>query len=185
LKNKNTSLEKEVLFLKDNENEREKEKRKNNIEIHGIPKVNNEDLPEVIINVAKKLDIKLNKDNIVKCFRIRAFNSEKVKNDKHNEPILVSLNQFSLKEAFMKKRKSKCFSNEIIKDASIVSRLYINENLTPTNRLLFKEVRNFRKQHDYKFLWTNSGNILIRKTEDSKVIYIKNFETLNSLKNSL
>ena len=90
------------------------------------------------------MNIPLKNEDIDKCYRLKSYKNPK--NEKATDSVLVSFNSLKSKEAFMKNRKNKFFSNDIITDPSAISRIYINENLTSTDKLLFKEVRDFRKE---------------------------------------
>jgi hypothetical protein len=46
-----------------------------------------------------------------------------------------------------------------------VNHIYISESLTPRNRTLFNECLKFKKEHNYKFIWTQNGHIYLRKIE--------------------
>ena len=61
------------------------------------------------------------------------------------------------------------------------SRLYINESLILKSRELLKEVKAFKRDYYFKFVWTKQGKVLSRKeaSPSSKVIAffsIKEFE---------
>ena len=53
---------------------------------------------------------------------------------------------------------------------SEAKKIYINESLTQKNKELFKDCLKFKKDHSYKFLWTNAGKIFLRRDADSPVI---------------
>ena len=52
---------------------------------------------------------------------------------------------------------------------SVDKKIFINESLTPKNKELFKDCLTFKKDNNYKFLWTNAGKILLRRNADSPV----------------
>ena len=54
-------------------------------------------------------------------------------------------------------------------------KIFINENLTPRNKELFKVCLRFKKDNSYKFLLTNAGKIFLRRNADSPVIPINSF----------
>ena len=53
---------------------------------------------------------------------------------------------------------------------SEAKKIYINESLTQKNKELFKDCLKFKKDHSYKFLWTNAEKIFLRRDADSPVI---------------
>ena len=48
------------------------------------------------------------------------------------------------------------------------SRIYINESLTPYRKRLFNRILEFKRTHNYKYLWTNNGRIMLRESESSQ-----------------
>ena len=53
-------------------------------------------------------------------------------------------------------------------------RLFINENLTQLRKKLFWKAKQRVKDADFRFIWTNNGNIYVRKSESSNSIPIQN-----------
>ena len=53
------------------------------------------------------------------------------------------------------------------------NRIYINENLTATNRELFKDCLKVKKDFNYRFIWTH-GRIFLWKDSASPVIMVSN-----------
>ena len=59
--------------------------------------------------------------------------------------------------------------------------LYINEHLTLSNKILYKEVRAAAKAKNYKFFWTKNGSIFVRKSDTSRVLLIKNKDGIRDM----
>ena len=47
-----------------------------------------------------------------------------------------------------------------------VNHIYIPESLTPRTRAPFNECLKFKKEHNYKYIWTQNGRIYLRKNGD-------------------
>lgn len=62
--------------------------------------------------------------------------------------------------------------------------IYIRENLTSKSSFLFKQARDFRKQFNFKFVWTKNGQIFLRKNEAEKIINVVNEEVIHNLKSN-
>lgn len=60
-------------------------------------------------------------------------------------------------------------------------RLYFNENLTRTNRELFRFARVRGKEKGFKFIWTGNGKILAKKCEGAPVIRIDKLSDLEKI----
>lgn len=50
--------------------------------------------------------------------------------------------------------------------------IYVNEQMTSTNRDLFFKARNAVKEVGYKFIWFKNNKIFVRKNEGSKVFAV-------------
>lgn len=59
--------------------------------------------------------------------------------------------------------------------------IYVAEYLPPSSRRLFFAAREFAKLKEFKFCWTNNGNVFLRKNEGDKQILIKTEQTLREL----
>ena len=66
-----------------------------------------------------------------------------------------------------------------VPESSTVShrlRIYINENLTPYRKRLFNRILEFKRTHNYKYLWTNNGRIMLRESESSQPQWFVSYE---------
>ena len=61
----------------------------------------------------------------------------------------------------MEKRK---LDNAIFRDLN-ANKVFLNENLTKSSRILLGHARRFRKEKSFKYAWVN-GIIRIRKSDD-------------------
>ena len=144
--------------------------RINNIEIVGLPPVDDQIEEEVILEALNNLnDINITSNDIDishpipskrrdgKSVHVVKFVSRKVKNTILNG-----------------KKQSRDFK---FKDNTI----YINDHLAPNNRRLFAAALIKTCELDYKYLWTRNGYVYMRKSDNSQILHINNDETLNSL----
>lgn len=80
-----------------------------------------------------------------------------------------------LKESKKAKPKVSCFTRES-KDTGSV---YVNEQLSQHNKLLFYNANKIRKEKQYKYLWISEGNILLKKTEEAtRTIRVRSLEDM-------
>jgi len=86
-------------------------------------------------------------------------------------PIIVRFISRKKRNALFKARKN-------FKDAKFdflsSKGVFLNENLTPTNRQLLFQANKKRKDNQWKYLWTSNGRIFARKSDNSSSIQIKN-----------
>lgn len=59
--------------------------------------------------------------------------------------------------------------------------IFVNEHLTRQNKILFKETRTVARSKGYSFVWSQNGNILVRKYQTSKIIQIAELSSLDEL----
>lgn len=72
-----------------------------------------------------------------------------------------------------KKKKHMFFASDIGFPQYNNRKLFFRDHLTSFRLSLYREARQIKLSHNYKYLWVSDGNILFRKTEGSKVIRIQ------------
>lgn len=61
------------------------------------------------------------------------------------------------------------------------SNVYIQENLTKSDRALLWEAREWAKRTNYQYVWYRNGNVLVRKRDREQVHVIRSFDDLQKL----
>ena len=61
----------------------------------------------------------------------------------------------------------------------------IYDHLTPRLQHLLSEANKFKTAHQFQYSWAKNGQILLRKTHESRVIKLKSVKDLSRLTNSL
>lgn len=175
----------------------------NKLQINAIPYTDGEDLLDVIRKIGNKLRITIVNSDISDIRRIKhkrqprsqrptnndiaANNNESHASDpsgvlNSDGPIIV--------EFFSKVIRNKIIStyrknNKIFFDDNKQQKFFINEYLSSYNRQLFFKAKAFIKEHNFKYLWTRDGEILLKKTEGGKVIHINRFTDFTSMDNGM
>jgi Skp family chaperone for outer membrane proteins len=153
-------------------NAQEQYSRNRNIELANVEQLESENIEQIILNIAEKLNIELDARDIDAVHRLPT----KVK--KGSDKIIVQFTTRKTRDSFLEKRK------EFIKSSDITSgqrdlRVYINENLSPFNRELLWKTKLKAKDKDIKFVWVKNGRILAKKDEGSNRVYrIESFKDL-------
>ena len=62
-----------------------------------------------------------------------------------------------------------------------MNHLFINENLTQRRKHLFWQAKQKVKELNYEYIWTNNGQIFVRKNENEDKILAKTENDLNKL----
>ncbi|KAF6212291.1 hypothetical protein GE061_012813 [Apolygus lucorum] len=156
-----TKCQSDIEEMKTKSNELEQQTRENIIEIVGVPSSPNEDL----IDIMKKIGVGINlvvKDEMVSdIYRTRP---------NMNLPgiIIVEFVRKIDKRALLLAAKSKELTTHLIglQTDQPNSKIYINNSLTYINRRLLKAAKDFKNEHNYRFVWVKNGKIMLKKSED-------------------
>lgn len=171
------NLEKEFQAFKININNREQLSFANNIAVSGIPYTKNENVSEIIKAIANTLNINLKYDDIQHAFRTKA-------NDNKDSKIVTRFNNINIKEAIMNELKLRFKNKQPLKANQINNvlpdkLLYINHELTATNRKMFWLTKQSAEECKWKYVWSRSSGIYVRKNYGDSAIKI---QTINDLK---
>lgn len=152
--------------------------------IHGVPKQKSADLPDIIINIAKILNVNIDKTSIKS---IRTING---KNQLNTTPIIVAeVQNCELKNELCNKYKTNgpLIVTQIIKNnnnpATEHCKVYINDYLCSYYKKLLEETKKLKQDYNVKFVWVKNGNIYARKNENEVSYRIKNYNDLNAYQN--
>lgn len=157
--------------LQTNINSTEQYSRRCNMEIHGIPTANDENLKTTMNDLATKLDIHChNPVDVVACHRLRSRREGAA-------PIMVQFSSVSVKEHWMAARKKLA----TLPRSGNQQRIYFNENLTRTNKDLFWQARTMGREKSYKFVWVKNATIFAKKDENSPPVRIASARDLERI----
>lgn len=183
LEKQNNYLYNEVEKLRYGLNQLDNYGRRFNLEIHNVEESQNEDVPEILENLAKVIKVQFKPSDIGVAHRLpKAPNSK----SKRPAPLLVQFTRKDTRNNWMASKKKVDVISKNIKEGNSESPIYFNENLSPDTKKLFLEARYFAKLHGYH-CWTSNGNVLVRKKTDimsgkrPPAIPIRNIEMLQKL----
>lgn len=143
-----------------------------NLIINGIPKIEQEDIKEVVTKLFTYMGMTAGSDIIESTWRIHN------KND--SPPIIVRLKNRSDKNKILKLRKINNGESEgkslFAKDFGYNSdkQIFINEELTQPTRKLLNDAKKQLKNKNFKFIWITDGKVLAKKNESAKTHFIRN-----------
>lgn len=168
----NMKLNNEIDSLKIKIDELEQYNLRNCIEIKGIPKTLNENCSDIIQSIAKKVNC-----NVIINSAYRIVTKE------NNSGILIAeINSLEMKNDLLRKiKKIKLNANMVANAWSPDVKIFCNERLTKFKRLLFAKTRTICKEKQYKYVWTNNAEVLVRKDDGSKIVKIKSEFDINKL----
>jgi Baculovirus FP protein len=151
--------------------------RKKNIEITNIEEKRGENIEEIVLNLAEKLDVDLAAHEIESAHRLPTRNADKV------APIIVQFASRKKRDQFLEKKKTVVSSNLLTGGTSEVGerKVYINENLAPFYKELFWKTKQRAKDAGYKFVWIKRGRIFVKKNETEPLLHIHALTDLNKI----
>lgn len=159
--------------------------RSSSVEIRNIPnndKETQQDLISIVCGIGKTLNVDVSPGEIRDIYRgpgkpeknrALAVEFHSVLKKKH---FLAAVREFNRGKPMPEKLNSSHYGRS---GQSIP--IYIDEHLPYSAKKLFYEARNYAKQHNFKYCWTNDGKIFLRKDNGQKAINIKSAKCLQSL----
>lgn len=166
----------------------EQQEINSNIVIRGVNLANpsNESEPTTVFEAIRThLDIAT--DDVFDPISIALLPSSKSKPSTATKTIQVRFRSTATKKQFLQVRRIK--KNISPADLNLVQTskkaILITEQLTRSNQELLYAARSLRNTHKYKFVWSNDGQILVRKQQGSKVIRITEISQVNDLRSSI
>ena len=169
------NYDKEIAELRQAINNIEQYLRVNNLEIVGLPEANDGESEEnLLLNALNSLD------GIDEPIRAEDIDISHPLNTQRRDEKKVHVVRFisrKTKARILAAKKSE--QNRLFTFRN--NDVFINEHLCPSNRALFAAATGKKKGLGYKYLWTRSGTIFMRKTENSAVITIACENDLNNL----
>lgn len=173
LKTKINKLEIENEKLNSKINELEQYGRKNNIIIIGIPQTDDEDIVGIILNLAGKLKVDINEHHISAAHRLRARGNK-------TAPIIVKLNSLIKRTKLIRNSKQMKIESTVLGFEDRLP-IFINEDLTSQNVVLFSKALEFKRNGHIESTWTFNGKIFLRKFPNEAPVTITNINQLNEI----
>lgn len=170
---KTNSLEKEVNSLKGELNFLRQDQLRNNMIIHGLPKLSSENIAKVIPAITKKLNIKSDTTE---------FTVNQIITKAKTQLLLVKFNYIESKFKFIKAIKEQGLTTDQIGIVGKSKKIVFTNHLTFYNLDLLQQSQILKKDHQFEFIWFQSGVILARLHKDSKIYRIKTSEDITALK---
>lgn len=162
----------------------EQEEINNNIVVRGI-EINSDSSPESLSAAFSGLCAHLGVENVPEFIPealeiVPALNN---KSQTASRPLRVRFKSVSAKRNFLQVRRAKrdIFPSNIGIAQTSRAPLRIDEQLTRSNQELLYQARSLRGKNNYKYVWSNNGQILARKQDRSRVVRIRDFDHLNEL----
>lgn len=163
IRKKLNDLEKEI-------DTQEIKKRRNTVEIFGVPKMQNENLKDVISQIAAEVKVDIVKEEIEECYRAGDIQGRE-------RPITIKFKNISTRDKLVKAVKVSKLRLGQIKRQPENKKIYINEALIPKKKQLLYKTKNEAKDRQWK-VWTYKGEVYVKRSVNEPQIKISNEEEL-------
>ena len=148
------------------------------LEFHGIPKSATENTNSLVWQVVKLVAPELNicESDISTSNRLPAAGG-------NMKPIIVKFVRRDTRDAIYRKKRNLNSKSTMDIGFQQNSRLYIHESLTVKTRAILNKVKEFKRRHHFKFVWTRQGKFLLKRNENQSETHVfaslKDFEEFN------
>lgn len=177
LRIKNENLTGEVDDLKERLRSLEQYTRKNNLEVSGIPVTAQENICAIIKDVGVALGVEIRENQIAAAHRIPSFNQDR------NPSIVVQFISRSTRDSILTNyRERKSLNANQVNSSFRSQKVYINEHLSPANKLLLAKLKQKAREAGYAYVWVRDGKFFIRKSAGERCIKISSYEEFNKIK---
>ncbi len=152
--------------------ELEQERHQQSVQIVGLPENKNEtdDIKQLTKVFKEKAGVKMKPSEVVEMKRLGKRSDKKTRN------IIVKFKDQETRQKIYKERK------KLITTGSPNKSVYVNDSLTQHRQQLLYAARQLVKQRKIYAAWSQAGNILVRKKEDSKIIHVRGNNDLMIIK---
>ena len=126
------------------------------------------------MKVAEAIGVDLNEKDISVSHRLKTSDSYRGKKALA-PPIIVKFTRRKINEEFYRAKKKLGENHTKAKDLGFGfhsdNKLFIVESLTSKNKDLYQKAYEYKREKEFKYQWTSSGNIYLRRTDSSPVIH--------------
>lgn len=148
-------------------NDRDQDQLLNDVEISCVPEESGENTVHVAITLGQKLGVPLTEQDIVDATRVgRVPDLRDGVQGPAPRPrlVVVRLARRAVRDQLLRAaRVRRGATTEGTGLPGAPCRFYINERLTPANRRLFRQARELKQHHAWRFAWTRDGKIFVRQ----------------------
>ncbi|XP_063838176.1 uncharacterized protein LOC135087308 [Ostrinia nubilalis] len=184
LRDQNTRLSENVKELSHKLAVIEQQARECNLEIQCLPETLKENLLSTVLQLGRVLSCPLEEKDILSCTRVARLNPKSTR----PKSVIVKLPSTRVRDNLLaaclnynKSHPKEKLHSSLLGYGGDRKQIYVCEHLSPSNRSLHAQARQFRKDNDYKYLWVRNGRILMRKDDQSPVLWVHDTEALQAL----
>lgn len=160
----NTNNEKQIKLLNEKLSNAEQYSRSSNVEIHGINEKPNENCKDLVVKLAQKLNLPIENCDVDVAHRITSSQKN------HPKPIIAQFLSRTKRDLLLQKKKL-CVTDMSLPVSSVGSTVYINENISPYFKNLYRLAKTASNNSTRKFqyIWFKNSKLFIRKNPGSPI----------------
>ena len=153
------------------------------MELQGITQFDKEDITQITLDLAKKINVDLEEEDISIVHRLpvkqrRSEDQSGSKTTKTYPTVIVSFVSRQKRNEMYENR----FKAKEIDDFPVEGMKNLGyENLTQRQKQLFWKTKQKAKELGFKYFWSNNGQIYTRENGDAEKIHIKTEDDLDNL----
>lgn len=147
----------------------EQYQRSNNLEIKGVPDV--EDVVDVVRKIGEVLDETVRESDIDICHRVPT-----VKQGEKN--IVVRFVHRTKRNALLAKSRKQRMTTGLLGLDDLTTPIFVNEHLTRHNKQILGAAIARKKEAGWKFVWSSGGKVYARKDEAADAVRISTRDDL-------
>jgi vacuolar-type H+-ATPase subunit I/STV1 len=173
------ALEKEVSVLKervqrltDEKNENDQYERANNLEILGVPQKDGEQVRDIVLNIASKLEVSITASDLIFCRRVSPWTKQT--GSRTPPKIIVKfISRDKVDNIISAIRRKKKLTTRDMEMDNMDSRIFLNYHLTIENKRLLKRTKEVAGIKEYQYCWVKRCLIYVRKNDKSPAMLIR------------
>ena len=147
-----------------------------------MPLKEGENTNEIVIKVAKMLNVSLSSNQISTSQRLQTRLKPKNSEPAASPPIIVRFLSRDVRNQLYANCKLPRTAN--LQEFSLqgAENIYTNENLTQSRKKLFWHAKQKAIASNFKFYWTLNGNVYVKKSSYTDSLLIKNIDDISKIK---
>lgn len=156
--------------------------RRECLEIKGIPVTQDEDTDAIIIDIAAKIGVAIDRKEISVSHRNPGPPNSRSSTEYH-PPIIVKFTRRNTRDNIYRARfkLKRMTTKDLGYNRYHDSKIYIEESLTKDRKAIHKACLRFKKEQKWKYCWTRYGKIFLREDDESPATQITSVEQLKDL----
>lgn len=178
LRRRNADLTNEVKVLKDRVRACEQYSRRANVEISGLPVTQNEDVFNIVKDVAAAVGVEILATDISTAHRVPSFTKGRTPS------LIVNFTRRSARDCLIRKFKEKKdgITARDVNPTFLQHKVYINEHLSPDNKVFLAKLKSKCRDIGFAYAWSRDGKFFVRKSQGERYKRVDTYEDLEKLK---